>query len=75
MRLPLSPKTLLRLHRRLFMLRRPRRASHTNYSLSFAPDGRNPLVCFRVEKNRLPAIGTVLAALTLLLAAIFTQRK
>ena len=75
MRLPLSPKTLLRLHRRFFMLRRPRRASHTNYSLSLAPDGKAPLIRFCVEKKRPSLLGTVLAVLTLLLAVIFTQRK
>ena len=75
MRLPISAKTLFRLHRKLFMIRTPRRAFRSDYSLSLAPDGKEPLLCLRVEKKRPPVLGITLAVLALLLSMLFTSRK
>ena len=74
MRIPLSAKTLLRLHRKFFKIRIPRKPFCSAYSLSFSPAGKEPLVCFRVEKKHPPVLGIVLAVLTLLLAMLFAPQ-
>ena len=75
MRLPLSAKTLIRLHRKIFMLRTPRKPQHTAYSLSLAPDGKSPLVHLRVEKTRTPILGITLAVAAVLAAMIAWGRE
>ena len=75
MHLPISAKTLFRLHRKLFMIRAPRRAFRSDYSLSLVPDGKEPLLCFRVEKNRPPVLGITLAAAAVMIAAFLIPRK
>ena len=75
MRLPISAKTLFRLHRKLFMIRAPRSTFRSDYSLSLSPDGKEPLLCFRVEKKRPPVLGITLAVLALLLSMLFVSQK
>ena len=75
MRLPISAKTLFRLHRKLFMIRAPRSTFRSDYSFTLAPDGKEPLLCFRVEKKRPPVLGIMLAVLALLLSMLFVSQK
>lgn len=75
MRLPISAKTLFRLHRKLFMLRIPCKPSRSACSLAFAPDGKSPLVRLRVEKNRTPILQIAFTAAAILFAALITWGK
>jgi len=75
MHLPISAKTLFRLHRKLFMIRAPRSTFRSDYSLSFTPDGKEPLLYFRVEKKRPPVLGITLAAAAVMIAAFMIPRK
>ena len=67
MRLPLSPKMLLRLHRKIFMLRRPGTLARRGYSLTLAPGKKAPILSLQVEKRRMPVF-TVLAVVGALAA-------
>lgn len=68
MRLPVSPKILLRLHRKLFMLRRP------TCSLTLTPGKKAPTVTLRVTKHRSPIWGALLLLTLLLFAAYHAAR-
>ena len=68
MRLPLSPKMLFRLHRKIFMLRRPGTLARRGYSLTLAPGKKAPILSLQVEKDRTPVLG-ILAAVGLIFAA------
>jgi hypothetical protein len=57
---------LLRLHRKIFMLRRPRALARNAYCLTLTPGKKMPTVSLRVERRRGVAVGLLL----LLLAAV-----
>lgn len=74
MHLPLSPKMLLRLHRKIFMLRRPRALARNAYCLTLTPGKRTPVVSLRVERDRGRVMATVLLILGVVLAIIQSAR-
>ena len=76
MKNPFSAKTLLRLHRKIFMLRRPSALARNAYCLTLTPGKKTPTVSLRVERGRGMVIATVLLAVGLMLAVILpTQDK
>ena len=75
MRLPLSPKTLFRLHRKIFMLRTPRRLSGHSYSLSLSHNGKMPIVGLQIERDRTPVLGITIAVAAVMLAAFMIPRR
>ena len=75
MRLPLSYKNLFRLHRKLFMLRRPRFLAPKSYCLTLTPGKKSPTVSLRVTGNRSPIIGTVFAIGVFALAAWLSAKE
>ena len=60
MHTPLSPKTVLRLHRKFFMLRRPRALSQKSYTLTLTSGKKKPTVALQVANNRSPLPGVLL---------------
>ena len=74
MKIPFSAKTLLRLHRKIFMLRRPRALARNAYCLTLTPGKKTPTVSLRVERGRGLAMTAVLFVLGLVLAVILPSR-
>lgn len=58
MRTPFSPKTVLRLHRKLFMLRRP-----NAYTLTLARGKKAPTLSLQVAQNHSPLLGVFLTVI------------
>ena len=75
MRLPLSYKNLFRLHRKLFMLRRPRSLARKSYCVTLTPGKKKPTFSLRVIGNRSPVIGTVFAIGVFALAAWLSAKE
>ncbi|MBQ7322692.1 MAG: hypothetical protein IJW99_11390 [Clostridia bacterium] len=67
MRLPLSPKTIFRLHRKLFMLRTP---SYRNCALILDVDRDVPTLRLQWERERMPVWTVAVSALALLFSAV-----
>ena len=68
MKLPCSAKTLFRIHRKIFMLRRPCLLVRNAYCLTLTPGKKTPTVSLRVERGRGLALTAVLFVLGLILA-------
>ena len=75
MRLPLSPKMLLRLHRKIFMLRRPRALARNAYCLTLTPGKKMPTVSLRVERRRGVAGGLLLALVLAIPMLLFVGKE
>ena len=75
MRLPISAKTLIRLHRKIFMLRTPRILARNAYTLTLARGKKAPTLSLQVAKNRSPFLGALLTVLAFALTAWLTARE
>ena len=67
MRMPLSPKTLFRLHRKLFMLRTP---SYRSCALILDADQDMPSLRLQWKRERVPLWTVAVSALALLFSAV-----
>lgn len=75
MRLPLSAKTLIRLHRNIFMLRRPRALARNAYCLTLTPGKKTPTLSLQVTRNRPRMIGIALAIGVFALTAWLSSKE
>ena len=75
MRTPFSPKTVLRLHRKLFMLRRPGGLSRNSYTLTLTPGKRKPTVAVQISPDRSPLFGVLLTVITFALTAWLAAKE
>jgi hypothetical protein len=75
MRLPLSAKTLIRLHRNIFMLRRPRALARNAYCLTLTPGKKTPTLSLQVTRNRPHMIGIALAIGVFALTAWLSSKE
>ena len=70
MRLPISAKTLIRLHRKIFMLRTPRILARNAYTFTLARGKKTPMLAMRVEKKHLSALSVLLAVAAVMAAVL-----
>ena len=75
MRLPFSTKTLIGIHRKIFMLRRPRALARNDYCLTLMPGKKAPKVSLQVTKNQSPMIWSAFAGGIFALTAWLSAKK